>query len=203
MAYLNLSATDLSQVYEQIEIRLSEMVYDWLDAADPDLPIVLTAHASVQGAKYGGERTIMLGSDLVLSGSLVKDSRLDYVALGHIHKPQDLNEGFHPPVIYPGSIERLDFGEVDDNKYFVIAHIQRGNTEVEWRQLTGIRPFVDRTVQLDSSENVTDRLLAALPSSAELEGVILRLTVEYPREWEDLLDEVALRNHAALHWIFI
>ena len=64
----------------------------WLQNADPDLPIVLTAHASVQGAKYGGERTVMLGGDLVLSGSLVRNPQLDYVALGHIHKPQNLNE---------------------------------------------------------------------------------------------------------------
>ncbi len=74
--------------------------------------MVLTAHASVQGASYGGERTVMLGGDLVLPGSLVRNPRLDYVALGHIHKPQDLNQDGHPPVIYPGSIERVDFGEV-------------------------------------------------------------------------------------------
>ncbi len=66
----------------------------------------------------------MLGSDLVLSPSLVRDPRLDYVALGHIHKPQNLNENAHPPVIYPGSIERVDFGEVKDDKFFVIAHVE-------------------------------------------------------------------------------
>ena len=97
--------------------------------------MVLTAHASVQGASYGGERTVMLGGDLVLSGSFVRDPRLDYVALGHIHKQQDLNQDGHPPVIYPGSIERVDFGEAQDDKFFVIAHVERGQTEVEWRKL--------------------------------------------------------------------
>ena len=99
---------------------------EWLGEADPALPVILTAHASVQGAKYGGERMVMLGGDLVLSGSLVKDPRLDYVALGHIHKPQNLNENAHPPVVYPGSIERVDFGEAADDKFFVIAHVERG-----------------------------------------------------------------------------
>ena len=51
------------------------------------------------------------GRTSCLPGGLVKDKRLSYVALGHIHKAQDLNEGAQPPVIYPGSIERVDFGE--------------------------------------------------------------------------------------------
>lgn len=197
IAHLGLSGADPQQVYEQLETRLSELVDGWLAEADPSLPTVLTAHASVQGATYGGERTVMLGSDLVLSGSLVKDPRLDYAALGHIHKPQNLNEGAHPPVIYPGSIERVDFGEAQDDKFFVIARVERGETKVEWRQLTEIRPFIDRYVHLDSQKEVTGYILSSLPESQELEGAILRLTLEYPRDWESLIDEAALREHTS------
>ena len=93
-----------AQIYEELESRLTELVHKWFEKVDPDLPLVFTAHASVQGAQYGSERTVMLGADLVLPGSLMRDPRLDYVALGHIHKPQNLNEDGHPPVIYPGSI---------------------------------------------------------------------------------------------------
>ena len=197
IAHLGLRTTDSAQVYAELEERLTELVRSWLEQADPDLPIVLTAHASVQGAKFGGERTVMLGSDLVLPGSLVRDARLDYVALGHIHKPQDLNENGHPPVIYPGSIERVDFGEVKDDKFFVIAHVARGQTQVEWRQLRDIRPFVDRYVRLESKDEVNPRLRAALPPPEGLEGAIVRLTVDYPREWEPLINDGALREYAA------
>lgn len=183
------------QVYEELEARLTELVATWFEQIDPDLPLIFTAHASVQGAKYGAERTVMLGSDMVLPGSLVRDPRLDYVALGHIHKPQNLNEDAHPPVIYPGSIERVDFGEVEDDKFFVIARVERGKTEVEWRQLTGIRPFVDRSLVLDSKEDIDRRLREALPPPARLEGAIVRLTIEYPRDWEALIDDAALREY--------
>jgi exonuclease SbcD len=196
VAHLGLTLRDPGKVYEEMEARLGELVEGWLENADPELPVVLTAHASVQGASYGGERTVMLGGDLVLSGSFVRDSRLDYVALGHIHKPQNLNENGHPPVIYPGSIERVDFGEVKDDKFFVIAKVEKGETQVEWRQLEDIRPFVDRYVRLESAEGVNARLVEALSPQSELQDAIVRLTLEYPRDWEALIDEAALRKHA-------
>ena len=194
IASQELTSNDPEKVNQAIEERLAVIVHEMLDEADPNLPVVLTAHASVQGAVYGGERTVMLGGDLLLPGSLVRDPRLDYVALGHIHKSQNLNEHAHPPVIYPGSIERVDFGEAADDKFFVIAHVERSHTEVEWRKLTGIRPFIDRHLRLKSQEDVTGQLLKALPHAPKLEGAIVRLVLEYPRDWEALIDEAALRE---------
>ena len=197
LAQLNSSEADISQVYTRLEELLTELVNDWLEHADPSLPTVLTAHASVSGASYGGERTVMLGSDIVLPGSLVRDPRLDYVALGHIHKSQDLNPQGHPPVIYPGSIERVDFGECNDEKFFILARVSRGETQVEWRKLAGIRPFVDRWLRLESEENITNTLRAALPDPSDLDGAIVRLTLEYPRQWEAMIDDAALQEHAS------
>jgi exonuclease SbcD len=197
MASQEISAVDPAIVDEAIEERLTAIVKNSLDEADPEIPVVLTAHASVQGATYGGERTVMLGSDLVLPGSLVRDQRLDYVALGHIHKSQNLNENAHPPVIYPGSIERVDFGEAADDKFFVIAHLEHGHTEVEWRKLKGIRPFIDRSLRLTNPEDVTGQLQKSLPPVSKLEGAIVRLVLEYPREWETLIDEMAIREYAS------
>jgi exonuclease SbcD len=196
MAALEVSGVDKAEVYSEIEQRLTDLLKEWLDNADQNLPIILTAHASVQGASFGSERTVMLGSDFVLPASLVKDKRLDYVALGHIHKPQNLNEGQHPPVIYPGSIERVDFGEAKDDKFFIIAEVEKGQTQVEWRKLEDVRPFVDRRAILESGENVTETLKSALPKAKALEGAIVRLTVEYPRELDPLIDEAVLRKYA-------
>jgi exonuclease SbcD len=193
MAKLELGGTDPSKVYEAMGERVSDLVENWLSNADPNLPIILTAHASVEGAKYGSERMVMLGKDLVLPPALVKDSRLDYVALGHIHKPQNLNEGGHPPVIYPGSIERVDFGEATDKKYFILADVGKGKTIVTWRELQNIRPFMDIFVQLESDQSVNQILQEALPKQAELKDAIVRMVVVYPREWEALIDEAALR----------
>jgi exonuclease SbcD len=197
MASLELSGEDPGKVYEELENRLSDLVKNWLDDADPNLPMILTAHASVEGAKYGSERMVMLGKDLVLPPALVKNKRLDYVALGHIHKPQNLNEGHHPPVVYPGSIERVDFGEAGDKKFFILANVAKGNTQVTWRELQHIRPFVDIFIELETEESINQQLQDALPSQDELNDAIVRMVIVYPREWEPLIDENALRTSAA------
>lgn len=189
--------TDSKEAFARIEGNIGELIEGWLEEADENLPILLTAHASIEGAKFGGERLVMLGNDLVLSGSLVKNPKFSYVAMGHIHKPQDVNEGYQPPVIYPGSIERVDFGEAKEERFFVIADVEKGkDTEVEWVQLTGVRKFIDRRAVLISSENVNETLKEALPKPKEMSEAILRLVVEYPREWDSLIDESALRKYA-------
>ena len=196
VAALGLSAAEEDTVHEEIEKRLTTILQARMDELDPALPTVLVGHGSVQGAVYGNERTVMLGKDLVLPGSLVKDPRLDYTALGHIHKHQDLNPGLHPPVVYAGSIERVDFGEVADDKGFVIAEVEKGNTSYRFVKLNG-RAFFDRLVRLSMEDRVMEKILASSPDETEAENAIFRLVIEYPRELEGEIDEPALRQKFA------
>jgi len=187
--------TNSTEAFSRIEENIGELIEGWLAEADLSLPIILTAHASIEGAKFGGERLVMLGNDLVLSSSLVKNKKFNYVAMGHIHKPQDVNQDQQPPVIYPGSIERVDFGEANEDRFFVIAQIEKGvDTKVDWIKLTGTRPFIERRAVVGSSENVTGYLKSQLPE--DMSGAIVKLVVEYPKELDTLIDDAALRKYA-------
>ena len=132
-AELEIKTRDTETLYQAMEKKISQDIESWLEGADPTLPTVLAAHASVEGAVYGGERSVSLGKDFILPKSITCDPRLDYTALGHIHKKQELNPGKHPPVVYPGSIERVNFGEAADEKYFLIADVEKGKTKLDWR----------------------------------------------------------------------
>ncbi|MEM5775518.1 MAG: exonuclease SbcCD subunit D, partial [Anaerolineaceae bacterium] len=192
MAALNMDGTQREEIFAKLGSLLRELLDNWLNnEIDPSLPVILAAHASVEGAMYGAERSVMLGGDLVLPPALVKDPRLDYVALGHIHKSQDLNPDARPPVIYPGSIERVDFGEAADDKFCVLVTLdeqKRDRPQVEWIKLEG-RRFIDRQVRITNGEHVMEDVLGVLPPSEELAECIVRLTVDYPRELESMLDE--------------
>ncbi|MCJ7702892.1 MAG: hypothetical protein MUO62_15020, partial [Anaerolineales bacterium] len=83
------------------------------------------------------------------------------------------------------------------DKFFVVASVQRGRAEAQWRQLKGIRPFIDRLGKLESSEGISTQLRDSLPPESKLENAIVRLVVDYPREWEAMIDDAAIREVAA------
>ncbi len=191
---LDMKTRDTETLYRAMEEKISRDIDNWLEEADPNIPTVLAAHASVEGAVYGAERSVSLGKDFVLPKSITCDSRLDYTGLGHIHKKQELNPGKHPPVVYPGSIERVDFGEAADDKYFLIADIKKGKTKLDWHRLENIRPFVDVSLTLSSSDDITDQIQKALPKPEKLEGAVTRLVLDYPKAWDPLIDENSIRE---------
>ncbi len=115
----------------------------------------------------------MLGRDVAVLLSSVADPAWDYVALGHIHKHQALNPSGYPPVVYSGSLERIDFGEEREPKGFCWVELARGGTRWEFVPVNA-RPFL--TIQLDLRE-AGDPTQAALEALEEREvgGMVVRL----------------------------
>lgn len=182
----------LDEVLTLLEGKITDAILQLIEDADPDLPLILTAHASVQGAVYGSERAVMLGHELVLSGRIVNDKRLDYVALGHIHKHQCLSPaGSHPPIVYPGSIERIDFGEVREKKGFVLAQVSKGQTDWEFVKLK-TRRFLNFEIDNLEADKFMEMILSKLPQPEEVTSAICRVQLSYPRDWEPLLDDHAI-----------
>jgi len=146
------------------------------EAAAQDMPRVFVGHFTVEAAKFGSERSVMLGGDLPILKSMVADPVWDYVALGHIHKHQDLNPQGYPPVVYSGSLERIDFGEEGEEKGFCWVELQRNETTWSFVPVNA-RPF--RTVSIDvrSEEDPTTVVVDAL-ERAETEGAVIRLQVQ-------------------------
>lgn len=195
MARHEMAGRAVEEIYNEILDRVRTSLETALDKeVDPDIPLILTAHASIGGADYGSERKVMLGQDLVLSKSLVTDPRIDYVALGHIHKHQVLHD--QPPVVYSGSIERIDFGEWREKKGYVLAEVSRGHTTCRFVPLE-TRPFLDQLIRVEEADGFMEHIMAPLLPPEKLEGAICRLRLEYPYELDGLLDEKAIYEHYA------
>lgn len=155
----------------------------------PDRPHILVAHGTVQGAAYGSERSVMLGNDLILPLHLLKNPAWDYVALGHIHKHQALEPERLPPVVYSGSVERIDFGEEHERKGFVFVEVERGACRWEFVPLD-TRPFVTLRVQADG-DDPTAQILNQI-ARTPIEGAIVRLIIQTTVERSPLIDEKAV-----------
>ncbi|WP_433620876.1 exonuclease SbcCD subunit D [Nocardia sp. CA-120079] len=86
--------------------------------------LVFAAHLFVAGATPSySERKISLAEDYAVDVAALPV--VDYGALGHIHKPQRVeNIGF--PACYAGSPLQLDFGEIRDSKSVALVEIAPG-----------------------------------------------------------------------------
>jgi exonuclease SbcD len=189
------SGKSLDDIHMEMEDRITSAILDGIKQSDPELPLILTAHASVSGASYGSEQTVSLGQELTLPGRITADKRLDYVALGHIHKHQSLSpDGVQPPVVYPGSIERIDFGEVKEKKGFILAEVSKGHTEWEFIKLK-TRAFVDLPIVAASADTFMADIMDKLPEKEKIYDAICRLRLTYPIDWEPLLDEKQIATY--------
>jgi exonuclease SbcD len=180
----------------ELDALVQQMVADNIRAlaqeVDPGIPAVLTGHFSVSAAKFGSERSVMLGRDVVVLKSVIADPAWDYVALGHIHRHQALNGDKHPPVVYSGSLERIDFGEERETKGFVVAEVQRGKTEWEFHPVHA-RSFVTIRADVRSEDDPLAALLASI-AGHDVGDAVVRVIVQAQAEQEALLRDIEIRR---------
>ena len=190
---------DFNQIKEKMEGALSGIVAHHATRMDPALPAVLVAHAWVTGATTGSERMITIGQDHALLVSAVANRAFDYVALGHIHKQQVLSVS--PPVVYSGSIERLDFSEEDDEKGFYVVDIKQDN-QAHGRLVDFVfhgvkaRHFVtiDVSVGADDADPTATILKAIEERSEKVKDAIVRVLVSLPAAAQAIVDDGRLRD---------
>lgn len=159
----------------QLDVLLRDqvdlLIRNLADQVDPTIPAVLAGHFGVMGAQAGSEQYVMLGRDVAVLKSSLTDPIWDYVALGHVHRHQNLNPQGYPPVVYAGSIERVDFGEEHEPKGFCWVQLVRGATTYEFVELNA-RPFVTIRVDVRGHTDPTQTLVGAIVQQPIAEAVV-------------------------------
>ena len=193
--YKNLNFEQLNQ---RMQESLTNIINNLAAKLDPALPAILAAHIWVVGAMLGTEKMMTIGQEHTLLQSNITNPAFDYIALGHIHRRQVLQNT--PPVVYAGSLEKLDFGDEDDEKGFYIIDIETdsaGKKQVAFDfHPTDGRRFLTINVTLTAQDtDPTAVILAKISEQADkVKDAIVRLQLSLPSEIEGFLKDNEIRN---------
>ncbi|WP_375499355.1 exonuclease subunit SbcD [uncultured Nostoc sp.] len=186
--------SSLAEVNQLLTERLRVVLEGEIRRLDSNVPTILLAHLMSDNATLGAERFLAVGKGFTLPLSLLTRPCFDYVALGHVHRHQNLNKSNNPPVIYPGSIERVDFSEEKEDKGYVMIELERGKAEWEFCPLT-VRTF--RTIEVDVSKaDEPQAVLMSAIAKYNIQDAVVRLIYKLRSEQMDLIDSSSL--HTAL-----
>ncbi|MSQ15907.1 MAG: exonuclease SbcCD subunit D [Dehalococcoidia bacterium] len=195
--------TPADRVHQLLEERITASIRHEIEGLDRDLPTVLAGHLSLPQATASSEKGMAIGRDPVIQKSELDSPSLDYVALGHIHKMQKF-EGL-VPVVYSGSMQRVDFGEEKDEKGFYLIEIDPARPP-EKRLLSyqfvpvWARPFVTVSVNVKSTDP-TNEVLRAI-ERASISDAIVRLQVKLSRETYPYFDDAQIsRALSSAHYL--
>lgn len=155
--------------------KIDDLITYFIVNADKNLPLLLTFHTGVDQAQIGAEKDLLVGKTFSIPLSSLARKELDYVALGHIHRHQVLCDS--PLVIYPGSIERVDFGEEKEDKGFIVLELEKGNTTYEFIKLPA-RKFITINIDVSESETPNEDLILAIKKHNIKDAIIrVRYTI--------------------------
>jgi exonuclease SbcD len=185
----------IDQVNEKLQEILTEKVFEAAAEIDIKLPAILAAHVTVSNAKSGSETSMIMGRDPVLLLSNISQPVFDYVALGHIHKGQVLNES--PPVVYAGSLERFDFGDEGQDKgfYEVTIDSQGGDKQVSYKfHPVNARRFltIQADIDIDEPDPTAVLLDTIMQYQHDIQDAIVRIQVSLPKKLEGVIRDAEI-----------
>lgn len=138
---------------------------------------ILVGHQTVGGALMSDTQRAFLGDlGLVLDGAALSAIGYSLVAMGHLHRGQTVVEG-ECPVVYPGSVERVDFGEEAQEKSFLVVDLPDAGPVAIERVVTPARRFVTLDGVWDG-QDVAEAIVRVRDVPPEVDAGSLRRALE-------------------------
>ncbi|MGI9527249.1 MAG: exonuclease subunit SbcD [Weeksellaceae bacterium] len=156
----------------------------------PDVPHIAMGHLFTSGVTTSeSEREIQVGNEAQFDANRL-GSTFDYVALGHIHKPQKVNA--HVPTYYSGSPIPLSFSERTDEKRVLLLDTKNGFEPESIRV-----PSYRKLLKISGSLSTIQSKLNHLEVDSDLKSLIELALVEevYSADLEDAFMQMTQDFH--------
>ncbi|WP_009543372.1 exonuclease subunit SbcD [Crocosphaera subtropica] len=182
----------LDEINQLLIKALEPVLEEEIRKLDPNLPTILLGHLMVNRARFGAEQFLAVGRGFTIPISLLIRPEIDYVALGHVHKHQNLNPNNNPPVIYPGSIERVDFSEEKEEKGYILINLKKG--EVKWQFCPlPARPFLTIKVDISQADDPQTALVKAIEKKT-IDNTVVRVNYQIRSEQLELINNSVIHD---------
>jgi exonuclease SbcD len=197
----------LREIYGLNETKDDSVLYDEIlrkSVVDDGNRKVLIFHGFVTpGVKEDmetsdSERLLTVGGTDFIKAEVFDN--FDYVALGHLHKPQWVRKG---RIRYSGSLMKYSFSEANHRKSISVVEMDKdGNVEVRERSITPKRDLVilkgsfTDLMNSPGDSHAKDFVRAVLTDTEEIQDPLERLRVRYPNIIE-LQREMDLKEEGA------
>lgn len=171
---------------------------------DPLRPLVVVGHVAVGGAVSSSGQPL-IGRSLEMALGDLTDLGASFVALSHIHRPQELAPNVH----YVGSLSCIDFGEEDEEKRVGILTLEdEGGVMWDWIPVPCRRwaTIEARVVKHDVVGDLSYEHIEETPhlEGEEAAGVNLRYRFTCTEEEQHLFDHAEIeRRFAGAHTLKI
>ena len=171
-------------------------------APDPDRRNILVTHQFVTGAFRSESEEISVGGSDNVDASVFE--AFDYVALGHIHGPQNIGS---PRIRYCGTPLKYSFSEAGQEKSVTVATLRaKGELEVRTLPLTPLRDLRELRgsyMELTARENyigtnTKDYIHITLTDEEDIPDAIGKLRAVYPNLMKLDYDNLRTRSGGKL-----
>ena len=188
--YKDKSEDEINRIVNAVILKRIEKI---LSEIDNNYPTILAMHIPLLEGKVGSEQYMIFTRELPMGKNDFDNEKISYVALGHLHKSQVLfTDRAHTPVVYPGSLERIDFSEENDEKgFYSVEFAENGAVSFNFVANPYARRFY--TLRIASDGDMKNADWDRIKSS--IVRVVLEKDVEDEQAFKAFLEEVKKKSY--------
>ncbi len=176
---------------QEIKNYVLEEIKNMTSLINNNIPTVLVGHLTMDtGIFSGSEKSIIEGKDPIYRSSDFPLDKLSYIALGHLHRFQYINEKSQDetPIVYSGSPDKIDFGEKNDIKSFCVVTVEASKkTNFETIPIP-CRNFYEIFIHIESLDVLEATVKEAIAKYTDLHSAIIKILYSYNYQYIKYID---------------